>query len=86
MLYHIARNPEVQEKVFQEALSVLPNYDSDEICAVKMANELDYSKAVLKETFRINPVSVGVGRTANTDLILSGYNVPKGVNILNISK
>lgn len=49
-----------------------------------MANHLSYSKAVLKETFRLNPVSVGVGRTTNTDLILSGYNVPKGVNIFNL--
>lgn len=44
-----------------------------------MANQLTYSKAVLKETFRLNPVSVGVGRITNTDLILNGYNVPKGV-------
>lgn len=71
----------MQERVFQEALNVLPNYDSDEITADKMANQLGYSKAVLKETFRLNPVSVGVGRTTNTDLILSGYNVPKGVSI-----
>lgn len=79
LLYHIARHPDVQERVFQEALKVLPNYDSDEITVDKMANQLGYSKAVLKETFRLNPVSVGVGRTTNTDLILSGYNVPNGV-------
>lgn len=81
LLYHIARNPHVQEKVFQEALNVLPNYDTDKITADKLAHQLTYSKAVLKETFRLNPVSVGVGRASNTDLILSGYNVPKGVSV-----
>lgn len=79
LLYHIARNPHVQEKVFQEAITVLPNIESDDITAEQMANQFTYSKAVLKETFRLNPVSVGVGRITNTDLILNGYNVPKGV-------
>lgn len=60
-------------------MAVIPNYDADEITAEKMNNQLSYSKAVLKESFRLNPVSVGVGRTTNTDLILNGYNVPKGV-------
>ncbi|XP_031640916.1 cytochrome P450 302a1, mitochondrial [Contarinia nasturtii] len=82
LLYHLARNPNVQEKVFQEALTVLPNYDTDEITVDKMANYLTYSKAVLKETFRLNAVSVGVGRFTNTDLVLSGYNVPKGTIIV----
>lgn len=58
---------------------MLPNYDSHEITAEKLAKQLDYSRAVLKETFRLNPVSVGVGRITNTDLTLGGYNVPKGV-------
>lgn len=62
---------------------VLPDYDRDEITVDKMANQLSYSKAVLKETFRLNPVSVGVGRTTNTDLVLSGFNVPKGVSLNN---
>lgn len=65
--------------MFHEAQTVLPDMDTDDITAEQMANQLTYSKAVLKETFRLNPVSVGVGRITNTDLILSGYNVPKGV-------
>lgn len=80
LLYHIARHPEVQAKVLAEAMAVIPNYETDEITAEKMNNQLSYSKAVLKESFRLNPVSVGVGRTTNTDLVLNGYNVPKGVS------
>lgn len=80
LLYHLARNPDIQNKVFQETLSILPDYDNDEITVEHMTKHLNYSRAVLKETFRMNPVSVGVGRTTNTDLTLSGYNVPKGVS------
>lgn len=79
LLYHIARHPDVQEKLFQEAINVLPTYDTHELTADKLDKQLSYSKAVLKESFRLNPVSVGVGRITNTDLILSGYNLPKGV-------
>lgn len=38
-----------------------------------------YTKAVIKETFRLNPISVGIGRILQTDVVLSGYRVPKGV-------
>lgn len=76
----MARNPECQERVFREASTILPDYDDDELTVDKMSSELSYSRAVLKETFRLNPVSVGVGRTTNTDLLLSNYIVPKGVN------
>ncbi|CAB4056274.1 DIB [Lepeophtheirus salmonis] len=35
--------------------------------------------AVLKETLRLNPVSVGIGRICQTsDAVFSGYSVPKG--------
>lgn len=38
-----------------------------------------YARAVLKECLRLNPISVGVGRNLNNDMVLSGYRVPKGV-------
>lgn len=66
-------------------MAVIPNYETDDITADKMNSQLSYSKAVLKESLRLNPVSVGVGRTTNTDLILNGYNVPKGVRGIPIS-
>lgn len=81
LLYHLARNEEAQGKVFAEALEIMPDFERDEITAEKLNSKISYSKAVLKETFRLNPVSVGVGRITNTDLVLSNYQVPKGVII-----
>ena len=54
--------------------------------------QASYTKAVIKETFRMNPISIGVGRILKTDTILNGYRVPQGVtkqiilfNIFNIN-
>jgi hypothetical protein len=38
-------------------------------------------KAVLKESLRLNPISVGIGRILAQDAVLSGYHVPKGVSM-----
>lgn len=79
VLYHIARNKEVQEKLFKEAQTILPDFENDRVTSERLYDQATYTRAVLKESFRLNPVSVGVGRTTNTDLVLSGYQVPAGV-------
>lgn len=71
----------MQQKLFEEIRTIIPKYDSDEINIAHLQYQAPYTRAVLKELFRINPVSVGVGRTTNSDLVLSGYNVPKGVSL-----
>lgn len=38
-----------------------------------------YTKAVIKETLRMNPISVGIGRILQNDVILSGYLIPRKV-------
>lgn len=49
MLYSLAKNPEIQEKLYQETQRVLPN---NEPITPEKLTELTYVKAVLKETFR----------------------------------
>ena len=78
MLYHLANNKEVQEILFNETKKILPNAD-DAISPVFLNNEATYARAVLKESMRLNPISVGVGRNLNKDTVLSGYLIPKGV-------
>lgn len=76
-LYNLAKNPRVQEKLYKEALELLPNPQgnvTDEILI-----KANYAKACLKESLRINPISVGIGRTLTQDIALSGYRIPKGV-------
>ncbi|XP_029173132.1 cytochrome P450 302a1, mitochondrial isoform X2 [Nylanderia fulva] len=79
-LYHLAKNTNVQEKLRSEATALLKDGTSP-ITAETLKNAT-YTKAVLKETFRMNPISVGVGRILQTDVVLSGYHVPQGTLVV----
>lgn len=77
-LYHVTNNQRVQDLIYQEACKVLPNPD-DPISINAINTEIPYIRAVLKESLRINPISIGVGRLSNSDMVLGGYIVPKNV-------
>lgn len=42
-------------------------------------NSLPYLRACLKESLRVTPVVTGNVRCAGRDLVLQGYQIPKGV-------
>lgn len=72
----MAKNLNAQEKLQSEASRLLPNDDPITATTLRGAT---YTKAVIKETFRMNPISVGVGRILAVDTILNNYHVPAGV-------
>lgn len=78
-LYHLATNPEVQNKLYEESCRLLIEPNSPVTTAI--LTQAQYMKAVLKESLRLNPISVGIGRILAKDTILSGYHVPKGVSM-----
>lgn len=41
--------------------------------------KIPYLRACIKETLRMYPVVLGNGRSLQSDTVISGYNVPKGV-------
>lgn len=55
---------------------------ADDSITEDMLQKATYTKAVIKELNRMNPVSVGVGRILAEDTVLSNYQVPAGVSIL----
>ncbi|XP_065341570.1 cytochrome P450 302a1, mitochondrial [Cloeon dipterum] len=79
-LYHLATNPEKQRLLHEEARSLLPTPDSR--ITTQTLSAAAYTKAVLKESLRLNPISVGVGRILQHDSVFSGYNVPKGTVVV----
>ncbi|XP_034655210.1 cytochrome P450 302a1, mitochondrial [Drosophila subobscura] len=81
LLYHVARHPEVQQRLHAEARRVLPDADQP-LSADALRTDITYTRAVLKESLRLNPISVGVGRVLNQDTVLSGYFVPKGTTVV----
>ncbi|XP_062135503.1 cytochrome P450 302a1, mitochondrial [Drosophila sulfurigaster albostrigata] len=81
LLYHVARHPEVQQRIYEEALKVLPNAEQS-LSADALRTDITYTRAVLKESLRLNPISIGFGRVLNQDTVLSGYFVPKGTTVV----
>ncbi|XP_076632594.1 cytochrome P450 302a1, mitochondrial [Colletes latitarsis] len=79
-LYHLARNQDIQEKLRSEAMQLLPRHDQP-VTADILRNAM-YTKAVIKESLRLNPISVGVGRILQTDVVISGYKIPKGTVVV----
>ncbi|XP_001661673.2 cytochrome P450 302a1, mitochondrial [Aedes aegypti] len=81
-LYHLCLNPDAQDKLYQEACRILPDPWECQIEAAALNSEASYCRAVLKESLRLNPISIGVGRILNKDATLGGYHVPKGTVVV----
>ncbi|XP_018342302.1 PREDICTED: cytochrome P450 302a1, mitochondrial isoform X2 [Trachymyrmex septentrionalis] len=79
-MYHLARNASVQEKLRLEAAALLTDPMSP--ITAEILRNATYTKAVIKETFRLNPLSVGIGRILQTDVVLSGYHIPEGTVVV----
>lgn len=80
ILYCLAKNPEKQQILREEITKVLTS-KSDSLTAEKMRN-LPYLRAVIKEGLRIYPPATGNIRRTNRDIVLAGYNVPKGTDVV----
>ncbi|KAJ2946948.1 hypothetical protein O0L34_g16295 [Tuta absoluta] len=79
-LYHLARNPACQEKLHKEAVTLLPSKDS--VLTAETMSKASYVRSCVKESLRLNPVSIGVGRLLQKDIVLKGYLIPKGTAIV----
>lgn len=80
ILYCLAKNQEKQEKLRSEIRQILPN-KNDELTTAKLQN-MPYLRAVIKEGIRLYPPTAGTMRSAGDDLVLSGYQIPKGTDIV----
>ena len=80
LLYELSRHPEVQEKVYQEMVSVL---GPDGEVSKTNIQRLSFIKATLKESGRMNPAGAFVvARVFDKDLDVLGYRIPAGVYVL----
>ncbi|XP_064480590.1 cytochrome P450 302a1, mitochondrial-like isoform X2 [Ornithodoros turicata] len=80
LLYHLARNLNVQEKLHQEVASY-----KDEPLTPEVLRTFRYLRACVKESYRLSPTSGGNARILAKDAILSGYRVPAGTLCIGIN-
>nr|AFH54190.1 cytochrome P450 [Bactrocera dorsalis] len=80
ILLCIAKNPEKQQKLREELLAVLPHRNDQ--FTIENMKQLPYLRACIKEALRFYPLAFGNVREIGADLVLSGYQVPKGTGAL----
>lgn len=78
VLYALARNPEKQEILRKEILSILPDKTSQ--LTNQSLNSIPYLRAVIKEALRLHPSINGNLRAAGADLVVQGYQIPSDVS------
>jgi len=83
LLYHLAKNPEKQEKLYQEICEVIgPKGSMSEQALGKMK----YTKACQTESQRMMPAGLGTSRKTDVDMVLSGYHIPAGTQVVRIGQ
>ena len=78
LLYNLAKNQNVQDKLYAEIVRNLPQ---NGVLTETSLKQMSYVKACLKESFRMNfPLPMGSFRRLGDDIILQNYLLPKGVS------
>lgn len=80
ILYHLAKNPNKQERLRQELIKILPERNTP--LTAENTKNMPYLRACIKESLRITPITPGNFRMTGQDLVLSGYQIPKGTGVL----
>nr|AIL94150.1 cytochrome P450 CYP3026A1 [Tigriopus japonicus] len=75
--FHLARNPDIQEKLHQEIMDAVATMEDDKPYPdYNLIQSLPYLDMVLHETLRINPALGLISRTCTKDYIIPGTNIP----------
>ncbi|KAL1114833.1 hypothetical protein AAG570_007657 [Ranatra chinensis] len=80
ILYQLATRPAEQETLHKELVRILPSKD-EKLTAAKL-NQMHYLKGFIKEVLRKYSTVIGNGRTLQKDMVICGYHIPKGVQIV----
>uniref|UniRef100_A0A8D8QU82 Ecdysone 20-monooxygenase n=1 Tax=Cacopsylla melanoneura TaxID=428564 RepID=A0A8D8QU82_9HEMI len=79
LLYLLAKNPACQEKIYEE-ISNLAGSMQD--FTLNMIQSAKYLRACIEESFRLLPTAPLIARISETNMTLSGYQVPTGSVLL----
>ncbi|XP_011191202.2 probable cytochrome P450 49a1 isoform X2 [Zeugodacus cucurbitae] len=79
-IYQLAKNPDKQQKLFEELQSVFPTREAE--IDQSALEQIPYLRACIKETLRMYPVVIANGRSLQTDAVIAGYHIPKGTHVI----
>ncbi|KAI8115386.1 Cytochrome P450 4d2 [Lucilia cuprina] len=81
ILYLLSRHPEVQQKVYEEILSII-GPDKNKSVVMGELLKLKYLECVIKEALRLYPPAPIIGRTTEEDFKIGNNIIPRGTNII----
>ena len=76
-LAYILQNPAVEERLREELDSVFGKGEVSE-----RGSELKYLDAIIKESLRLQPIFLTLGRSLGKDMNLAGHDLPAGSNVV----
>ena len=79
LLHHIAQRPDIQQDLFDEINKVCGEKETIDFADLQ---KLSLVRNCVKETLRLHPVLIVSLRVIESDMVLNGYQVPKGTCIL----
>ncbi|XP_072048811.1 1,25-dihydroxyvitamin D(3) 24-hydroxylase, mitochondrial-like [Amphiura filiformis] len=78
LIHEVSQHPEIQDKLYDELMLINPEGATP---TSEMINSMTYLRATVKEAQRLYPITLATARVLDEDIIIKGYNVPKGTNI-----
>lgn len=63
--------------LYRELKTILPDKRSP--VDTQILDQMPFLRACIKETLRMYPVVIGNGRNLQSDAVINGFHVPKGV-------
>lgn len=76
LLYLLAKNPDKQATLRLEVMEKLPQKDSK--LTIEAMKNMPYLRACMKEAQRMEAVILGTMRRLDKNVVLAGYQIPKG--------
>ncbi|XP_023312873.1 cytochrome P450 CYP12A2-like [Anoplophora glabripennis] len=80
LIYFLAKNPDKQQCLREEAFKNFPEKKSP--VTKEVFNKSPYLKAVIKESNRIALIAIGTARITVKDMVLGGHKIPKSTDII----
>ena len=77
MVYLLAKNPEVQDRLYEEITSIVDSADAINHETIKGMHLLE---ATIYETLRIRPSLTEHDRICTNDCTVLGFKIPKGTH------